>query len=208
MKLAFVAAAVGGLELLERQCADPLQRSSSSRRCVRIISGPSVYRSDAVFSERGEGRPNRLLVGQRLRQQVVRGRQIFGAPCRRHATAASAPAPPAARMPWPIRSGRRYSTTSPSSSPPVSSSPTWIVTPSRGRAGRLDHRRDRGVGRRPPGRGPAMSTPTTPWSAPADRLLDDDLVGVRRRCGPSSGSARPLTCAPRCRGGRAHGWRR
>ena len=82
-------------------------------------------------------------------------------------------------MPWPIRSGRSTSSTSPISSRPMSppSSPTWIVTPrpasrasstigcdlpvvvaraARARAGDVDA--------------------DDPARRPADRLLDDDLV--------------------------------
>ena len=84
-------------------------------------------------------------------------------------------------MPWPIRSGRRCSTTSPSSSPPVSpSSPTWIVIPRPGRARGLDHGRDlRVVVAAAAGAWAGDVDPDDAARGPADRLLDDDLVLAR-----------------------------
>ena len=102
--------------------------------------------ADAVLDERAEDVADRVLVGQRLRQQV-RGRADLEHDLACRAARASAPASPAARMPWPIRSGRSTSSTSPISSRPKSppSSPTWIVTPEAGRARLLDHRLHRPV---------------------------------------------------------------
>ena len=127
-----VAAHIGLVKLFLVKA--PMRRSSSnsSRRCVRIISGPSVAIVNGTPCSMNARKvvADSRLVRERLRQQVRRRADLQHDP-RLAERAPSAPGRRAARMPWPIRSGRSASTTSRISSSPWSppSSPTWIVTP-------------------------------------------------------------------------------
>ena len=126
-----VAAGVRLAQLVVASSA-PIRSSSSnsSRRCVRIISGPSVaiVNATSCSTKRGTSRgpPPRRAAPSSAGSRWGRSRASRSA----SRSSAISSGSRAARMPWPIRSGRSDSTTSPISSAPVApSSPTWIVTP-------------------------------------------------------------------------------
>ena len=105
--------------------------SNSSRRWVRIISGPSVAIVNATPCSTKRWNVSRTSSSSRSafvrRFEVGQISSVTSASRSSSISSGSR----AARIPCPMRSGRSVSTTSRISSAPVSpSSPTWIVTPS------------------------------------------------------------------------------
>ena len=152
--------------------------SSSSRRCVRIISGPSVAIVKATSCSRNAWKVSRTAAssGRAFVSRFEVGQISSTTPASRSSRISSGS--PAARIPCPIRSGRRCSTTSPISSAPVApSSPTWIVTPRPASRAASHHRLEAAVVVAPPRRArPGHVDADDAARGPADRLLDDDLV--------------------------------
>ena len=178
MKLAAWPRAFASRSSAAVERADPLEQlelvAEMRAHHLRAVGGDRER--DAVVDEGAERRADRSSSASAFVSRFEVGQISSTIPASRSSAISAGSL--AARMPWPIRSGRRLSTTSPISSAPVApSSPTWIVTPSpAARAVSTIGAHRRVVVARPARARPGDVDPDDAAARPGDRLVDDDRV--------------------------------